>query len=40
MEFYTFINKEFLEVNESTKEINIISFNSGGIVSLTSKITY
>ena len=40
MEFYTFINKEFLEVNESTKEINIISFDSGGIVSLTSKITY
>lgn len=40
MEFYTFINKEFLEVNESTKEINIISFNSGGTVSLTSKIIY
>lgn len=36
---YSFINKDFLEVGESTKEINIIRFDSG-TVNLISKIIY
>ena len=39
MATYSFINRDFLEVNKSTKEINIIRFDSG-TVNLIGKITY
>lgn len=39
MATYSFINRDFLEVDESTKEINIIKFDSG-TVNLIGKIIY
>ena len=39
MATYSFINRDFLEVYESTKEINIIKFDSG-TVNLIGKIIY
>ena len=39
MAIYSFINNDFVDVDESTKEINIIRFDSG-TVNLISKIIY